>query len=92
MFSFFYTGTFIGKIVSSDADTNPDNKETVYQILSGAGGYVTIDEVTGDITVNRPIDREMIGTLSLKVEAENTRPGPRVELKSRTDVSCATCI
>ncbi|XP_071829643.1 cadherin-23-like isoform X1 [Apostichopus japonicus] len=79
-------GTFIGKIVSSDADTNPDNKETVYQILTGARDFVTIDEVTGDITVNQPIDREMIGTLSLKVEAENTRPGPRVELKSRTDV------
>lgn len=72
-----------------DKDSDPLNQETAFSIISGDSEFLTIDAVTGDIKLLQSVDREMRSTLTIRVEARNTRTPPGVELRSRTDVSVA---
>ena len=62
------TGTLVGRVVVSDADSR-EITELQYWILSGnEGGRFTLNSTTGDIITSAEIDREQTEQYTLIIE------------------------
>ncbi|KAI5642703.1 cadherin domain-containing protein [Phthorimaea operculella] len=61
-------GSFVIKVTSSDLDTGP-NANATYSFVENPGEKFTIDPISGNVTVARPLDRELQDEYILKVAA-----------------------
>ncbi|XP_026315594.1 cadherin-related tumor suppressor isoform X2 [Hyposmocoma kahamanoa] len=61
-------GSFVIKVTSSDLDTGP-NANATYSFVENPGEKFVIDPVSGNVTVARPLDRELQDEYILKVAA-----------------------
>lgn len=61
-------GSFVIKVTSSDLDTGP-NANATYSFVENPGEKFVIDSVSGNVTVARPLDRELQDEYILKVAA-----------------------
>ncbi|KAM3624275.1 uncharacterized protein V6R79_021361 [Siganus canaliculatus] len=64
------TGTYVAKLLASDMDTGL-NGDILYSLLDSADGFFSIDEHTGVISLERPLDREVQSTYELKALASD---------------------
>ena len=63
--------TAVGSVTATDADSGL-NGAVYYSITAGnSQGYFSIDEITGEIIVSADIDRELVGSVELKVRAKD---------------------
>ncbi|XP_068176860.1 protocadherin Fat 1a isoform X1 [Antennarius striatus] len=62
------TGTYVAKLLANDVDTGL-NSDVLYSLLDSADGFFSIDEDTGVISLERPLDREVQSTYELKASA-----------------------
>ncbi|KAJ2950025.1 hypothetical protein O0L34_g11362 [Tuta absoluta] len=61
-------GSFVIKVTSSDLDTGP-NANASYSFVENPGEKFMIDPISGNVTVARPLDRELQDEYILKVAA-----------------------
>lgn len=61
-------GSFVIKVTSSDLDSGP-NANATYSFVENPGEKFVIDPVSGNVTVARPLDRELQDEYILKVAA-----------------------
>nr|XP_053612376.1 cadherin-related tumor suppressor [Plodia interpunctella] len=61
-------GSFVIRVTSSDLDSGP-NANATYSFVENPGGKFNIDPVSGNVTVARPLDRELQDEYILKVAA-----------------------
>lgn len=61
-------GSFVIKVTSSDLDSGP-NANSTYSFVENPGEKFVIDPVSGNVTVARPLDRELQDEYILKVAA-----------------------
>ncbi|KAM4594935.1 protocadherin Fat 1a isoform 6-T10 [Fundulus diaphanus] len=64
------TGTLVGKLLANDIDAGI-NSDIVYSLADSADGFFSIDEQTGVITLERPLDREVQSVYHLKARASD---------------------
>ncbi|XP_030648008.1 protocadherin gamma-A11-like [Chanos chanos] len=66
-------GSKIITVSASDADEGPYGKITYYisNIMEGLTDAFTIDEVSGDVTLNSELDYEMISNYQIDIEAKD---------------------
>ncbi|XP_051939688.1 protocadherin Fat 1a isoform X2 [Hippocampus zosterae] len=79
------TGTFVAKLQADDADSGP-NGDVVYSLLDSADGWFGIDELSGIISLERPLDREARSLYELEARAAD-RGSPRLWATCRVLVS-----
>ncbi|XP_077427254.1 protocadherin Fat 1a isoform X3 [Vanacampus margaritifer] len=79
------TGTFVAKLQADDADSGL-NGDVVYSLLDSADGWFAIDELSGIITLERPLDRETRALYELEARAAD-RGSPRLWASCRVLVS-----
>ena len=64
-------GTVIYQVTAADADCGPDG-QVEYSITSGNTGRVfTIDRTSGNLSTDARLDRETLGSYSLKIQAND---------------------
>ncbi|TMS23972.1 Protocadherin Fat 1 [Larimichthys crocea] len=63
-------GTYVAKLLATDVDIGL-NSEILYSLLDSADGFFSIDEHTGVISLERPLDREVQSTYELKARASD---------------------
>ncbi|XP_026158683.1 protocadherin Fat 1a isoform X2 [Mastacembelus armatus] len=63
-------GTYVAKLLANDADTGL-NRDILYSLVDSASGYFSIDEHTGVISLERPLDREVQSVYELKARASD---------------------
>nr|XP_020476445.1 protocadherin Fat 1 isoform X3 [Monopterus albus] len=63
-------GTYVAKLLASDIDTGL-NSDILYSLVDSASGYFSVDEHTGVITLERPLDREVQSVYELKARASD---------------------
>uniref|UniRef100_A0A674MUG8 FAT atypical cadherin 1a n=1 Tax=Takifugu rubripes TaxID=31033 RepID=A0A674MUG8_TAKRU len=63
-------GTYVAKLLASDIDVGL-NSDIVYSLLDSADGFFSIDEQTGVISLERPLDRELQATYELRALASD---------------------
>ncbi|KAG6455040.1 hypothetical protein O3G_MSEX009016 [Manduca sexta] len=61
-------GSFVIKVTSSDLDSGP-NANATYSFVENPGEKFVIDPISGNVTVARPLDRELQDEYILKVAA-----------------------
>ncbi|XP_013177912.1 PREDICTED: cadherin-related tumor suppressor [Papilio xuthus] len=61
-------GSFVIRVTSSDLDTGP-NANATYSFVENPGEKFLIDPISGNVTVARPLDRELQDEYILKVAA-----------------------
>uniref|UniRef100_A0A3Q3D844 FAT atypical cadherin 1a n=1 Tax=Hippocampus comes TaxID=109280 RepID=A0A3Q3D844_HIPCM len=66
------TGTFVAKLQADDADSGL-NGDVVYSLLDSADGWFAIDELSGIISLERPLDREARALYELEARAAETQ-------------------
>uniref|UniRef100_A0A671N785 Protocadherin Fat 1-like n=1 Tax=Sinocyclocheilus anshuiensis TaxID=1608454 RepID=A0A671N785_9TELE len=76
--------TPVARLYASDLDTG-SNAEVLYSLLDSAGGVFYIDEETGVVLLDRPLDRELQSLYTLRARVTD-RGSPR-RLSSLTTVS-----
>uniref|UniRef100_A0A672QZY5 Protocadherin Fat 1-like n=1 Tax=Sinocyclocheilus grahami TaxID=75366 RepID=A0A672QZY5_SINGR len=76
--------TPVARLYASDLDTG-SNAEVLYSLLDSAGGVFSIDEETGVVHLDRPLDRELQSLYTLRARVTD-RGSPR-RLSSLTTVS-----
>ncbi|XP_061882625.1 protocadherin Fat 1a isoform X3 [Entelurus aequoreus] len=64
------TGTLVARLQASDADSGI-NSDIVYSLMDSADGFFSIDELTGIISLERPLDREVQAAYELKARASD---------------------
>ncbi|XP_028998199.1 protocadherin Fat 1a isoform X2 [Betta splendens] len=64
------TGTYVAKLLANDVDAGL-NSDILYSLVDPAGGYFSIDEHTGVISLERPLDREVQSVYELKARASD---------------------
>uniref|UniRef100_A0A3P8RFC4 FAT atypical cadherin 1a n=1 Tax=Astatotilapia calliptera TaxID=8154 RepID=A0A3P8RFC4_ASTCA len=64
------TGTFVAKLSANDLDTGL-NSNILYSLVESADGFFSVDESTGVITLERPLDREVQSVYELKARASD---------------------
>ncbi|XP_033985117.1 protocadherin Fat 1a isoform X1 [Trematomus bernacchii] len=64
------TGTFVAKLLANDIDTDL-NSDILYSLVDSAEGFFSIDEHTGVMSLERPLDREVQSTYELKARASD---------------------
>ncbi|KAI9525478.1 long-chain fatty acid transporter fat1 [Dissostichus eleginoides] len=64
------TGTFVAKLLANDIDTGL-NSDILYSLVDSAEGFFSIDEHTGVMSLERPLDREVQSTYELKARASD---------------------
>uniref|UniRef100_A0A4W6EXE5 FAT atypical cadherin 1a n=1 Tax=Lates calcarifer TaxID=8187 RepID=A0A4W6EXE5_LATCA len=64
------TGTYVAKLQANDVDTGL-NKDILYSLVDSADGYFSIDDHTGVISLERPLDREVQSVYELKARASD---------------------
>ncbi|XP_037117404.1 protocadherin Fat 1a isoform X2 [Syngnathus acus] len=79
------TGTFVAKLQADDADSGL-NGDVVYSLLGSGDGWFSIDEVSGIISLERPLDRETRALYELEARASD-RGSPRLWATCRVLVS-----
>ncbi|XP_061684885.1 protocadherin Fat 1a isoform X4 [Syngnathoides biaculeatus] len=79
------TGTFVAKLQADDADSGL-NGDVVYSLLDSAEGWFAIDELSGIVSLERPLDREMRALYELEARATD-RGSPRLSATCRVLVS-----
>ncbi|KAM6972795.1 protocadherin Fat 1a [Aplochiton taeniatus] len=62
------TGTFVAKLLATDIDTGL-NGAILYSLADSADGYFSVDERTGVVSLERPLDREAQAVYELKARA-----------------------
>uniref|UniRef100_A0A3Q1I5G8 FAT atypical cadherin 1a n=1 Tax=Anabas testudineus TaxID=64144 RepID=A0A3Q1I5G8_ANATE len=62
------TGTYVAKLLANDIDTGL-NSDILYSLEDSASGYFSVDEHTGVISLERPLDREVQSVYELKARA-----------------------
>ncbi|XP_061626492.1 protocadherin Fat 1a isoform X2 [Phyllopteryx taeniolatus] len=78
-------GTFVAKLQADDTDSGL-NGDMVYSLLDSADGWFAIDEVSGIVSLERPLDREMRALYELEARATD-RGSPRLWATCRVLVS-----
>ncbi|XP_014882846.1 protocadherin Fat 1a isoform X1 [Poecilia latipinna] len=68
-------GTLVGRLLANDVDAGL-NSDIVYSLADSADGFFSIDEQSGVITLERPLDREVQSVYELKACASD-RGSPR---------------
>ncbi|XP_041822090.1 protocadherin Fat 1a [Chelmon rostratus] len=63
-------GTYVAKLLANDIDTGL-NSDILYSLVDSADGFFSIDEHTGVISLERPLDREVQSTYELKARASD---------------------
>lgn len=63
-------GTYVGKLLATDADTGV-NGAIVYSLPDSADGFFSIDEHTGVISLERALDREVQSAYQLRAAASD---------------------
>ncbi|XP_028271337.1 protocadherin Fat 1a isoform X3 [Parambassis ranga] len=64
------TGTYVAKLLANDIDTGL-NSDILYSLVNSAEGFFSIDEHTGVISLERPLDREVQSVYELKARASD---------------------
>ncbi|XP_061536381.1 protocadherin Fat 1a isoform X3 [Phycodurus eques] len=78
-------GTFVAKLQADDTDSGL-NGDVVYSLLDSADGWFAIDELSGIVSLERPLDREMRALYELEARATD-RGSPRLWATCRVLVS-----
>ncbi|XP_034043514.1 LOW QUALITY PROTEIN: protocadherin Fat 1a [Thalassophryne amazonica] len=63
-------GTFVAKLMANDIDIGL-NGDILYSLIESADGYFSIDEHSGVISLQRPLDREVQSVYDLKARASD---------------------
>ncbi|KAK2918784.1 protocadherin Fat 1a isoform X2 [Channa argus] len=63
-------GTYVAKLLANDIDTG-FNSDIFYSLVDSANGYFSVDEHTGVVTLEHPLDREVQSVYELKARASN---------------------
>ncbi|KAM8841936.1 protocadherin Fat 1a isoform 9-T12 [Synchiropus picturatus] len=64
------TGTYVAKLQAADVDTGV-NSNILYSFADSADGFFSIDETTGVISLERPLDREVQAVYDLTARASD---------------------
>uniref|UniRef100_A0A667WI06 FAT atypical cadherin 1a n=1 Tax=Myripristis murdjan TaxID=586833 RepID=A0A667WI06_9TELE len=78
-------GTFVAKLLANDVDTGL-NGDILYSLADSADGYFAVDEHTGVISLERPLDREVQAVYELKARATD-QGSPRLSSLCQVVVS-----
>ncbi|XP_019958668.2 protocadherin Fat 1a isoform X1 [Paralichthys olivaceus] len=62
------TGTYVAKLQANDVDSG-FNSDILYSLVDSSDGYFSIDESTGVMSLERPLDREVQSVYELKARA-----------------------
>ncbi|XP_024115722.1 protocadherin Fat 1a isoform X3 [Oryzias melastigma] len=79
------TGTFVAKLQANDADAGL-NSDILYSLINSADGYFSVDENSGVISLERPLDREVQAVYELTAQAVD-RGSPRLSSLCTVTVS-----
>ncbi|XP_061575005.1 protocadherin Fat 1a isoform X2 [Cololabis saira] len=79
------TGTFVAKLLANDIDAGL-NSEILYSLINSADGFFLVDEHTGVISLERPLDREVQSVYELKARATD-QGSPRLSSTCEVVVS-----
>uniref|UniRef100_A0A672YLI9 Protocadherin Fat 1-like n=1 Tax=Sphaeramia orbicularis TaxID=375764 RepID=A0A672YLI9_9TELE len=79
------TGTFVAKLLANDVDIGL-NSDILYSLVDSADGHFSIDEYTGVISLERPLDREVQAVYELKARASD-QGSPRLSSLCQVVVS-----
>uniref|UniRef100_A0AAQ5YM98 FAT atypical cadherin 1a n=1 Tax=Amphiprion ocellaris TaxID=80972 RepID=A0AAQ5YM98_AMPOC len=79
------TGTFVAKLQANDVDTGL-NSDIIYSLVDSADGFFSIDEHTGVMSLERPLDREVQSMYELKARASD-QGSPRLSSVCQVVVS-----
>ncbi|XP_069023029.1 protocadherin Fat 1a isoform X2 [Embiotoca jacksoni] len=79
------TGTFVAKLLANDVDTGL-NSDILYSLVESADGFFSIDEHTGVMILERPLDREVQSVYELKARASD-QGSPRLSSQCQVVVS-----
>ncbi|KAF7662652.1 hypothetical protein LDENG_00230690 [Lucifuga dentata] len=63
-------GTYVAKLLANDIDTGL-NSDILYSLVDSADGYFSVDEHTGVLSLERPLDREVQAVYELKARASD---------------------
>ncbi|XP_076001621.1 protocadherin Fat 1a isoform X2 [Genypterus blacodes] len=63
-------GTYVAKLLANDIDTGL-NGDILYSLMESADGYFSVDEHTGVVSLERPLDREVQAVYELKARASD---------------------
>ncbi|XP_056135970.1 protocadherin Fat 1a [Lampris incognitus] len=77
-------GTFVAKLLANDLDTGL-NSDIIYSLVESGEGHFSIDERTGVMSLERPLDREVQAVYELRASA--TDQGSPRRLSSLCQVS-----
>lgn len=70
-------GTYVSSIIATDEDTGV-NAQIFYDFVSGnSNQWFTIDQISGLITTQVALDREVQGTVELSISARDGGPNPK---------------
>nr|XP_040041664.1 protocadherin Fat 1a isoform X1 [Gasterosteus aculeatus aculeatus]XP_040041665.1 protocadherin Fat 1a isoform X1 [Gasterosteus aculeatus aculeatus] len=64
------TGTYVAKLLANDMDSGL-NSDILYSLVNSADGSFSIDERSGVISLERPLDREAQSTYELRARASD---------------------
>lgn len=71
------SGTYVASITATDEDTGV-NAQIFYDFVSGNNNqWFTIDQISGLITTQSSLDREIQGTVELSISARDGGPNPK---------------
>uniref|UniRef100_A0A3P9HZR5 FAT atypical cadherin 1 n=1 Tax=Oryzias latipes TaxID=8090 RepID=A0A3P9HZR5_ORYLA len=79
------TGTFVAKLLANDADAGL-NSDILYSLINSADGSFSVDENSGVISLERPLDREVQSVYELTAQAID-RGSPRLSSLCTVTVS-----
>ncbi|KAM6940342.1 protocadherin Fat 1a isoform 2-T2 [Xenentodon cancila] len=79
------TGTFVAKLLANDIDAGL-NSQIIYSLIDSADGLFSVDEHTGVVSLERPLDREVQSVYELKAHATD-QGSPRLSSTCEVVVS-----
>ncbi|KAM9314190.1 protocadherin Fat 1a isoform 2-T2 [Pholidichthys leucotaenia] len=79
------TGTLVAKLSANDLDTGI-NSDVLYSLVNSADGFFSIDEQSGVISLERPLDREVQSVYELQARASD-QGAPRLSSLCQVVVS-----
>ncbi|KAL1023572.1 hypothetical protein UPYG_G00042580 [Umbra pygmaea] len=79
-------GTFVARLLATDLDTGL-NGDILYSLADSAEGHFSVDERTGVVTLEKPLDREAQAVYELKARATDRGSPRRLSTLSHVTVS-----
>ncbi|XP_062333238.1 protocadherin Fat 1a isoform X1 [Osmerus eperlanus] len=79
-------GTFVARLLATDIDIGM-NSDILYSLADSADGHFSIDERSGVVTLERPLDREVQAVYELRARATDQGSPRRLSSLSQVTVS-----